>query len=146
MSKDSQSWMKSLTGISRAELLINSKHCKPWELNMKFLKREDVIFTPKKNFREGVVFYIFTNFQKTERLDMLSYEIYDAIWDNDAKLIWTERDNTNRKFKKPQVHSRHNFVLMGDDTFKKIDAEFMQKGMLVNLFLNWEELPWGDLK
>ena len=30
------------------------------------------------------------------------------------------------------------------DSLKKIDDEFIQKGMLVNLFINWEELPWGD--
>ena len=64
MSKDSQSWMKSLTGISKRELLNNSKHCKSWELSMKFLKREDVILAPT-DFSKGKEFYIFTNFQET---------------------------------------------------------------------------------
>ena len=145
MSKDSQSWMKSLTGISKRELLNNSKHCNPSELNMKFLKREDVILSPSE-FSKGEEFYIFTNFQETQRVDMISYEIYDAIWDNNDKLIWTHRDDTNQRFKKPMVHSRHNYILMGRDEFRKIDAEFMQKPMLMNLFLNWNNLPWGDLK
>ena len=145
MSKDSQSWMKSLTGISKAELLINSKHCNPSELNIKFLKREDVIFQPSQ-FREYNLFYMFTNFHETQRPDMVSYDIYDAIWDNNAKLMWTNRDDTEKRFKKPPiVHSRYNYVLMGKDNLKKIDAEFIQKRMLGN-FINWDSLPWGDLK
>lgn len=140
MSKDSQSWMKSLTGISKRELLINSKHCNPSELNIKFLKREDVIFQPSE-FHEYNLFYMFTNFQETQLLDMVSYDIYDAIWDNNAKLMWTNRDDTEKRFKKPIAHSRHNYILMGKDNFKKIDAEFMQKRMLGN-FINWDSLPW----
>ena len=140
MSKDSQSWMKSLTGISKAELLINSKYCNPSELNIKFLKREDVIFQPSE-FREYNLFYMFTNFQETQRPDMVSYDIYDVIWDNNAKLMWTIRNDTKQRFKIPIVHSRHNYVLMGKDYFKKIDAKFMQKRMLGN-FMNWDSLPW----
>ena len=140
MSKDSQLWMESLTGISKAELLINSKHCNPSELNLKFLKREDVIFKPSE-FREYNLFYMFTNFRETHRPNMVSYDIYDAIWDNNAKLMWTNRDDTEKRFEKPIVHSRHHYVLMGKDYFKKIDAEFMQKRMLGN-FMNWDSLPW----
>jgi len=166
MSKDSQSWMKSLTGISKRELLNNSKPCNSWELTMKFLKREDVIFRPSEfpdNVDIGNVdtsadldisadpqeFYIFTNFRESLMSkwdDMISYEIYDAIWDNNDNLIWTHRNDTNQTFENPLVHSRHNYVLMGSDAFYKIDAEFMQKRMLWNLFLNWDNKPWSDLK
>jgi len=148
MSKDSQSWMNSLTGISRTELSKNSKKCSPSKLNIEHLKREDVIFyegTP--NVREGLVFYIFTNFQGTPRsVNLISYEIYDAKWDKNAKLIWTDRDNyVEYQSHIPIAHHRHQYVLMGNDSLKKIDDEFMQKGIRLNL-MNWDGEPWSDLK
>ena len=153
MNKDPESQLDLLTGMRREDILLRTKEVDYGKFTMTHLKNDDILISnppvlPRRTFS------LFTNFSwadggtnpfyevNQDRKKLVSYDIYDVCYDDDDKLGWVKR--TYREvMEKPIKHSRITFNL----TNGKGKIYFFERGFLNKTnFINWNELPWGDLK
>ena len=145
MNQEPKSKLDLLTGMLREDILLISMEVEHKKITMAHLKNDDILIN---NPSKKGIFNFFTNFSKaSEDGKRVSYDIYDAYYDDD-KLWWVERDrppSENRK-KKPILGVRgYTYNLARDsnlDNIYLLDTQFLGK----NILINWDELPWGDLK
>ena len=152
MNQNIESKLKLLTGISKTEMKLNTKRSNPLELNLNYLRKDDILLYSNPESFEGDRFSIFTNFGPYEGdefandNEIVEYDIYRAVFDNENKLRWRDGyfKNTGPEGN-PKLNSRRSYRLMGEGGFSKIDYEFMRT-LIRGTLMNWNELPWRDLK
>ena len=152
MNQNIESKLKLLTGISKTEIKLNTKRINPLELNLNYLGKDDIVLYSNPESFEGDSFSIFTNFGPCEGdrftydNEIVEYDIYRAVFDNENKLRWRDGyyKNTGPEGN-PKLDSRNSYRLMGEGGFSKIDYEFMRT-LIRRKFMNWNQLPWSDLK
>ena len=150
MNQYPESKLDLLTGMLRKDISLNSMNVEYKKLTMAHLKNDDILVN---NPSKKGIFNFFTNFSKTsEGGEKVSYDIYDAYYDDDDKLCWQQRDgppqsNLQRdKINKPILAIKgYTYNLARESSGEYIyflDTQFLEK----NILINWNELPWGDLK
>jgi hypothetical protein len=147
MNQEPQSKLDLLTGMLRKDISLNSMDVEYKKLTMAHLKNDDILVNnPKKG-----IFNFFTNFSNTsEGGETVSYDIYDAYYDDDDKLWWQERYgppqlNLQRdKINKPMLAVKgFTYNLARESSGEYIyflDTQFLEK----NILMNWDRLPWGE--
>jgi hypothetical protein len=150
MNQYPESKLDLLTGMLRKDISLNSMNVEYKKLTMAHLKNDDILVN---NPSKKGIFNFFTNFSKTsEGGEKVSYDIYDAYYDDDDKLCWQQRDgppqsNLQRdKINKPILAIKgYTYNLARESSGEYIyflDTQFLEK----NILINWNQLPWGDLK
>ena len=150
MNQYPESKLDLLTGMLRKDISLNSMNVEYKKLTMAHLKNDDILVN---NPSKKGIFNFFTNFSKTsEGGEKVSYDIYDAYYDDDDKLCWQQRDgppqsNLQRdKINKPILAIKgYTYNLARESSGEYIyflDTQFLEKKILIN----WNQLPWGDLK
>ena len=150
MNQYPESKLDLLTGMLRKDISLNSMDVEYKKLTMAHLKNDDILVN---NPSKKGIFNFFTNFSKTsEGGEKVSYDIYDAYYDDDDKLCWQQRDgppqsNLQRdKINKPILAIKgYTYNLARESSGEYIyflDTQFLEK----NILINWNQLPWGDLK
>lgn len=150
MNQYPESKLDLLTGMLRKDISLNSMDVEYKKLTMAHLKNDDILVN---NPSKKGIFNFFTNFSKTsEGGEKVSYDIYDAYYDDDDKLCWQQRDgppqsNLQRdKINKPILAIKgYTYNLARESSGEYIyflDTQFLEKKILIN----WNQLPWGDLK
>tara|TARA_R100000908_G_C3757090_1_gene151922 strand:- start:162 stop:611 length:450 start_codon:yes stop_codon:yes gene_type:complete len=147
MNQYTESKLDLLTGMLRENISLNSMGVDHKKLTMAHLKNDDILVN--NPYKEGI-FSFFTNFSNTsEGGEKVSYDIYDAYYDDDDKLCWQQRDgppqsNLQRdKINKPILAIKgytYNLARESSDEYIYfLDTQFLEK----NILINWNQLPWG---
>tara|TARA_R110001583_G_scaffold100488_2_gene246471 strand:+ start:481 stop:933 length:453 start_codon:yes stop_codon:yes gene_type:complete len=150
MNQYPESKLDLLTGMLRKDISLNSMDVEYKKLTMAHLKNDDILVN---NPSKTGIFNFFTNFSNTsEGGEKVSYDIYDAYYDDDDKLWWQQRDGppqSNRqrgKINKPILAIKgYTYNLVRESSGEYIyllDTRFLEK----NILINWNQLPWSDLK
>ena len=146
MNQEPQSKLDLLTGMLRKDISLNLMDVEYKKLTMAHLKNDDILVNnPKKG-----IFNFFTNFSNTsEGGEAVSYDIYDAYYDDDDKLWWHDRygdiqaHSQRDKIKKPMLAVKgFTYNLARESSGEYIyflDTQIFRK----NILINWNELPWG---
>lgn len=145
-----ESKLDLLTGKSRENILLNSMEIDHKKLTMAHLKNDDILIN---NPSKKGIFNFFTNFSNDyDDGESVSYDIYDAYYDDDDKLCWQERDgppqlNLQRsKINKPILAIKGYIYNLARESSGEyiyfLDTQFLEK----NILINWNSVPWGDLK
>ncbi|MHA2036267.1 MAG: hypothetical protein ACW972_00845 [Promethearchaeota archaeon] len=145
-----ESKLDLLTGKSRENILLNSMEIDHKKLTMAHLKNDDILIN---NPSKKGIFSFFTNFSNDyDDGESVSYDIYDAYYDDDDKLCWQERDgppqlNLQRsKINKPILAIKGYIYNLARESSGEyiyfLDTQFLEK----NILINWNSVPWGDLK
>lgn len=148
MNQYTESKLYLLTGMLRKDISLNSMNVESKKLTMAHLKNDDILVN---NPSKTGIFNFFTNFSNTsEGGEKVSYDIYDAYYDDDDKLCWQQRDgppqsNLQRdKINKPILAiGGYAYNLARESSGEYIyflDTQFLEK----NILINWNELPWGE--
>jgi len=149
MNQEPQSKLDLLTGMLRKDISLNSMDVEYKKLTMAHLKNDDILVN---NPSKKGIFNLFTNFSNTsEGSEKVSYDIYDAYYDDDDKLCWQERDgppqlNLQRsKINKPILAIKgYTYDLARESSSELmflLDTQFLEKNQI--MLMNWNELPWG---
>ena len=147
MNQYPESKLDLLTGMLRKDISLNSMNVEYKKLTMAHLKNDDILVN---NPSKKGIFNFFTNFSNTsEGGEKVSYDIYDAYYDDDDKLCWQQRDgppqsNLQRdKINKPILAIKgYTYNLARESSGEYIyflDTQFLEK----NILINWNQLPWG---
>lgn len=147
MNQYPESKLDLLTGMLRKDISLNSMEVEYKKLTMAHLKNDDILVN---NPSKTGIFNFFTNFSNTsEGGEKVSYDIYDAYYDDDDKLWWQQREGpsqSNRqrgKINKPILAIKgYTYNLVRESSGEYIyllDTRFLEK----NILINWNELPWG---
>ncbi len=147
MNQEPQSKLDLLTGMLRENISLNSMDVEYKKLTMAHLKKDDILIN---NPSKKEIFNFFTNFSNTsEGGESVSYDIYDAYYDDDDKLWWQQRDgppqsNLQRdKINKPILAIKgyiYNLARQSSGEYiYLLDTQFLEK----NILINWNQLPWG---
>ncbi|MHA2268492.1 MAG: hypothetical protein ACXAB8_11905 [Promethearchaeota archaeon] len=150
MNQYTESKLDLLTGKSRENILLNSMEIDHKKLTMAHLKNDDILIN---NPSKKGIFSFFTNFSNDyDDGESVSYDIYDAYYDDDDKLCWQERDgppqlNLQRsKINKPILAIKGYIYNLARESSGEyiyfLDTQFLEK----NILINWNSVPWGDLK